>query len=70
MPPKQKLPAKAIADLEAWVRMGAPDPRTGAAAVRLLLDLVARRPVARTLVELPTELIVRASTAPATPWAA
>ena len=27
MPPKGKLPAAAIADLEAWVRMGAPDPR-------------------------------------------
>lgn len=27
MPPKGKLPAAAIADLEAWVTMGAPDPR-------------------------------------------
>src|SRR5438105_3128766 len=27
MPPKGKLPATAIADLEAWVKMGAPDPR-------------------------------------------
>ena len=27
MPPKGKLPAAAIADLEAWVKMGAPDPR-------------------------------------------
>jgi hypothetical protein len=27
MPPKSKLPAAAIADLETWVRMGAPDPR-------------------------------------------
>ncbi len=27
MPPKGKLPAAAIADLETWVRMGAPDPR-------------------------------------------
>ncbi|MBN8417620.1 MAG: hypothetical protein J0L73_01745 [Verrucomicrobia bacterium] len=27
MPPKQKLPANVIADLETWVRMGAPDPR-------------------------------------------
>jgi hypothetical protein len=32
MPPKKKLPAEAIADLEAWVRMGAPDPRAGKAA--------------------------------------
>ena len=27
MPPKGKLPATAIADLEAWVKLGAPDPR-------------------------------------------
>jgi hypothetical protein len=26
--PKKKLPAQAIADLEAWVKQGAPDPRT------------------------------------------
>src|SRR3954465_7555995 len=30
MPPKKKkLPAEKIADLEAWVKMGAPDPRIG-----------------------------------------
>jgi hypothetical protein len=30
MPPKgEKLPASQIADLEAWVKMGAPDPRIG-----------------------------------------
>ncbi len=29
MPPKGKLPDAVIADLESWVRMGAPDPRTG-----------------------------------------
>src|ERR1700693_5207831 len=29
MPPKGKLPATVIADLEKWVAMGAPDPRTG-----------------------------------------
>ncbi|MBV8878377.1 MAG: PSD1 domain-containing protein [Planctomycetaceae bacterium] len=28
MPPKKKLPAAEIADLEAWVKRGAPDPRT------------------------------------------
>jgi len=28
MPPKKRIPDTAIADLEAWVRMGAPDPRT------------------------------------------
>ena len=35
MPPEKsggKLPAKVIADFEAWVKMGAPDPRAGAAA--------------------------------------
>jgi mono/diheme cytochrome c family protein len=29
MPPKKKLPSAAIADLVAWVKMGAPDPRDG-----------------------------------------
>jgi hypothetical protein len=32
MPPKEKLSAAEIADLEAWVKMGAPDPRTGKVA--------------------------------------
>lgn len=32
MPPKGKLPDHVIADFEAWVKMGAPDPRDGAAA--------------------------------------
>src|SRR5258708_3559805 len=27
MPPKGKLPEAAIADLEAWIKLGAPDPR-------------------------------------------
>ncbi|HET6574818.1 MAG TPA: DUF1549 domain-containing protein, partial [Fimbriiglobus sp.] len=31
MPPKEKLTAVEVADLEAWVKMGAPDPRSGAA---------------------------------------
>ncbi len=30
MPPKEKLTAAAVADLEAWVQMGAPDPRGSA----------------------------------------
>src|SRR5262249_12983300 len=35
MPPKdKKLSDREIADLEAWVKMGAPDPRTGEAAKR------------------------------------
>ena len=29
MPPKEQLSAHEIADLEAWIKMGAPDPRTG-----------------------------------------
>ena len=29
MPPKRKLPARAIADLVQWIEMGAPDPREG-----------------------------------------
>ncbi|HEX5446511.1 MAG TPA: DUF1549 domain-containing protein, partial [Pirellulales bacterium] len=32
MPPDAKLPADKIADLEAWVKMGAPDPRRQAVA--------------------------------------
>ncbi|MBA3700688.1 MAG: DUF1553 domain-containing protein [Planctomycetes bacterium] len=32
MPPKEKMPDPVIADFEHWVRMGAPDPRTGTAA--------------------------------------
>jgi len=32
MPPKGKLPDAVVADFEAWIRMGAPDPRTGAAS--------------------------------------
>src|SRR5579883_143033 len=31
MPPSGPLPAEEIADFEAWVKMGAPDPRTGGA---------------------------------------
>ena len=33
MPPKGKLPANVIADFEAWVKLGAPDPRDGKPAV-------------------------------------
>ncbi len=29
MPPKSKLPETVVADFEKWVKMGAPDPRTG-----------------------------------------
>ena len=34
MPPKEKLSADVVADFEAWVKMGAPDPRTGKAAAK------------------------------------
>ncbi|MBE7499310.1 MAG: DUF1549 domain-containing protein [Verrucomicrobiales bacterium] len=43
MPPESaggKLPPEQIADLEAWVLMGAPDPRTGAAATPAAPDAV------------------------------
>jgi len=50
--PKEKLPDAVIADLEAWVKMGAPDPRDGALkTTRLTLELAkdfwAFKPVAR-----------------------
>jgi cytochrome c553 len=35
MPPKGRLPDGVIADFEAWIRMGAPDPRAKAAAAPL-----------------------------------
>ena len=39
MPPKDKrLSAEQIADLEAWVKMGAPDPRVASAAQKAWLD--------------------------------
>jgi hypothetical protein len=44
MPPKTRLPDEAIADLERWVRMGAPDPRDGKApAVAKSIDVEAGR---------------------------
>ncbi len=46
MPPKGKLPDSVIADFEAWVKMGAPDPREGKAAVapkKYEIDLVKGR---------------------------
>jgi hypothetical protein len=38
MPPDGKLPGAVVADFEAWVRMGAPDPRDGAAARPAAID--------------------------------
>ena len=43
MPPKKKLPASAIRDLEAWVAMGAPDPRGDAPLTAKRLDLAHAR---------------------------
>ena len=46
MPPKEKLSAKIVANFEAWIHMGAPDPRTGAAAVAVVpshLDIAAAK---------------------------
>jgi hypothetical protein len=34
MPPKGKLSAREIADLETWVKLGVPDPRTGLATAK------------------------------------
>jgi hypothetical protein len=34
MPPRGKLPAAVIADLEAWIKMGAPDPRGKASTAK------------------------------------
>ena len=42
MPPKEKLPDSAIADIEAWVKMGAPDPRVGDKAPKRGAALVAQ----------------------------
>ena len=45
MPPKAKLPDAVIADFEAWIKMGAPDPRTGptGVAARPSIDLAKGR---------------------------
>ena len=43
MPPKAKLPDAVVADFEAWIKMGAPDPRTGPASA----PRRARRPISR-----------------------
>ena len=45
MPPGQKLSAAEVAGLEAWVKMGAPDPRGGEPAAAKGADLWSLRPV-------------------------
>ena len=47
MPPKKPLPAAVVADLEAWVAAGAPDPRTDAAAALPTGDHWAFKPITR-----------------------
>ncbi len=43
MPPKEQLPAEVVADFEAWVKRGAPDPRNAAAAGAKAVDFAAAR---------------------------
>jgi hypothetical protein len=43
MPPRGKLPASAIADVEAWIALGAPDPRAGGAVRQRGMSLEAGR---------------------------
>jgi len=53
MPPKEKVPDSVLADFENWVRMGAPDPRTGKNAAVLKTTRICRKP---------------RSTGPSNPW--
>jgi hypothetical protein len=39
MPPKKKLAAAVVRDFEEWVRLGAPDPRTGAKSAYKYIDI-------------------------------
>src|SRR5262249_46918247 len=43
MPPKGKLPDAVVADFETWIRMGAPDLRTGVVAGPRTIDLAKGR---------------------------
>jgi hypothetical protein len=43
MPPKGKLSDAVIADFTSWVKMGAPDPRTGTTTAKRVIDLEAGR---------------------------
>ncbi len=61
MPPKGKLPSSAIADVEHWVKLGAPDPaRSGG---RAILPRRRRRKSGRSILPRP------ASTGPISPFA-
>ena len=61
MPPKnKKLSADKIADFEAWVKMGAPDPRTtGAKAVSSVVTDAARKHWAYSPVRPPAQPVVK-----------
>ncbi|HYF00247.1 MAG TPA: PSD1 and planctomycete cytochrome C domain-containing protein [Planctomycetota bacterium] len=39
MPPKNRLPKEVVADFAAWIRRGAPDPRTGKAVAKAGIDI-------------------------------
>lgn len=43
MPPRAKLSALEISDLETWVKMGAPDPRTKVAGTAKVMDIARAR---------------------------
>ena len=43
MPPAGKLPDKVVADFEAWIKMGAPDPRDGKITTASTIDLAKGR---------------------------
>jgi hypothetical protein len=43
MPPKERLSAEVVADFEAWIKRGAPDPRDGAPVSRYTLDIEAAK---------------------------
>ena len=43
MPPKERLSPEKVADLEAWIRAGAPDPRTQAVIAKPVVDAEAAR---------------------------
>ena len=43
MPPRRKLPPQVVADFEAWIQMGAPDPRRGETRKRGEINLEAGR---------------------------
>ena len=59
MPPKGKLPDNVVADFVKWVRIGAPDPRDGGAAVGYTIDFdAARRSWAYQTPKLPQQAMV------------